>query len=478
MRTFSLILALLLYGFNCQKTIPGHNDIFLGPFTSSHWSISSSEKLADGTEVKFVVALKLHSVDEMKETLLKVSDPNSEQYGHHLSLKEINERFGPTLEEQKSAIEFFQTIEDALVDVNLQGDLICVTAKVGHIESALSTELGWHSHTIRDSKAIRAIKPLSIPDHVSNVLSFVSLNSPVTPGARISGVDDVRRVKQNHLSSESISSEAMAAVGGTTPAVLAARYGFPTDYKARLGSQAIPAFYSEFFSNRDLTIFANIFGLVPATIPLSNVFGNLPNNENDPGFEASLDTQYITAVAKGVSTYFYSMKNFNPYTPENEGFLEYAWIVGNQTDPPLVHSLSYGDIEAVIYDDNIPGAVLYAERTELEFMKMGLRGLTVIFASGDWGIGNFQSNAKRCLQSWPDFPGASPYVTCVGGTMLDASSKEIVCSANKGGVITSGGGFSDIHNRSSAASWQSEVVDAYLAKTGVTPPNTYFNRNG
>ena len=50
-------------------------------------------------------------------------------------------------------------------------------------------------------------------------------------------------------------------------------------------------------------------------------------------------------------TYFYSMGDYNPYNANNEGFLAYLYIVGNQTSPPLVHSLSYGDVEADIFVD-------------------------------------------------------------------------------------------------------------------------------
>ena len=68
-------------------------------------------------------------------------------------------------------------------------------------------------------------------------------------------------------------------------------------------------------------------------------------------------------------TFFYSMSDLN-YDPspwgtiENEGFLSYLWVVGNQTDPPLVHSLSYGDIEANVFNASNPGSVEYGTRCD------------------------------------------------------------------------------------------------------------------
>ncbi len=93
-------------------------------------------------------------------------------------------------------------------------------------------------------------------------------------------------------------------------------------------------------------------------------------------------------MAPNADTFFYSFDDYNPYAPENEGFLFYLNYVGNQTNPPLVHSLSYGDSMSNIFNASNPGSIEYGERCDQEFMKMGLRGLTLLFSSGDDGIGS------------------------------------------------------------------------------------------
>jgi tripeptidyl-peptidase-1 len=57
---------------------------------------------------------------------------------------------------------------------------------------------------------------------------------------------------------------------------------------------------------------------------------------------------------------------------------------------------------------------------------------------------------------------------------------ETVCSGAFGGVITSGGGFSDYYNRSEVAPWQETVVNKYLqaSNSDAYPPLSYFNPNG
>ena len=49
----------------------------------------------------------------------------------------------------------------------------------------------------------------------------------------------------------------------------------------------------QFYSNSDLMKFMALSGLPNATIPVQNVFGDLPNNQTEPGGEAQLDVEYI-----------------------------------------------------------------------------------------------------------------------------------------------------------------------------------------
>ena len=94
------------------------------------------------------------------------------------------------------------------------------------------------------------------------------------------------------------------------------------------------------------------------------------------------------ALAPNADTYFYSFSDLNPYDPVNEGFLAYLTYVSNQPYPPLVHSVSYGDDMANIFNSSNPGSVEYGQSCDIEFMKLGLRGITFLLSSGDDGIGS------------------------------------------------------------------------------------------
>ena len=52
----------------------------------------------------------------------------------------------------------------------------------------------------------------------------------------------------------------------------------------------------------------------------------------------------------------------------------------------------------------------------LGFMKAGVRGLSLLFASGDLGACGHTGCGMLRSRFKPGFPASSPYVTTVGGT--------------------------------------------------------------
>jgi hypothetical protein len=180
-------------------------------------------------------------------------------------------------------------------------------------------------------------------------------------------------------------SNQLALTDIATVHLLSDLYKIPSGIKVRHGSnQSVAEFYGEFYSNSDLLKFLKLSGLPATTIPNSNVKGDLPNRQKQPGGEAQLDVEYITAIAPGAETYFYSFSDRNPYNYANEGFLAYLTFVSHEKYPPLVHSLSYGDIEADVFNTtniiNGSAAASYGAACDQQFAKMGLRGLSIMFS--------------------------------------------------------------------------------------------------
>lgn len=210
------------------------------------------------------------------------------------------------------------------------------------------------------------------------------------------------------------------------------------------------------FNTADLQTFFTQFNKAQQGEECGVVYGD--NNGDVRGsVEANLDVQYIMATGQFVNTSTYKIAE--PGVGIEDQMLDYTYIVGNQTAPPLVHSISYGE-----YGGDYDNAT--DQRFNYELQKMAARGITVLLASGDNGVG---CDTKGTSQEY-DYP-SSPYITMVGATYVDsASGKEV-------GATLSSGGFSKDFYR---PSWQDAAVAAYFASPTYKahPPHETFFAEG
>ncbi len=238
----------------------------------------------------------------------------------------------------------------------------------------------------------------------------------------------------------------------------------------------------------------------------------------DNFMEGTLDTTYISTFGKGTPT-LVSNTNTSMATEEGEGqgiatVVAFEEIAQRKT-VPLVLSLSLGSLafdacnalctnlaattsfsyaECHDYMQKQRQICLYAseaqqERINVAFKMMGLRGMTVLGASGDggphWSFGPFSSrspigvalNKVGCGMMNPLFPANSPYILAVGGiTWKNNDPKQPSAWALHEGCT--GGGFS---NEFAAPPFQAKAAENYLkmaaADPGMAPPSQ-FNASG
>jgi tripeptidyl-peptidase-1 len=136
-----------------------------------------------------------------------------------------------------------------------------------------------------------------------------------------------------------------------------------------------------------------------------------------------------------------------------------------------VISTSYGDDEQTV-------PLSYATSVCNGFAQLGARGISLLFSSGDNGVGPandcFSNNGTNATTFLPAFPAScvspcskyyetiqltlspKPYVTVVGATMK--MNPEVVAH-NPSNDFSSGGGFSNYFSR---PSYQDDVVPAYI----------------
>lgn len=248
-----------------------------------------------------------------------------------------------------------------------------------------------------------------------------------------------------------------AGTAEVTPDTIFTNYQVPSAGKhgSKKGSQAVVEFgKTANFNEADLQTFFTKYlpGMKGETCGMA--YGTNDGTTSRPSVEANLDVQYIMAAGPYVNTTDYKIYG-------NEGiedlYLEYTQLVNAQNQPPLVHSISYGEYGGA-YDNATDWQMSY------ELQKMGIKGVSVLLASGDNGVGCDKAGTTQEF----DYP-SSPYITMVGATYIDSVSKKEI------GATLSSGGFSKDFM---LADWQADAVNGYFARSDYVKPKEDFYKPG
>jgi tripeptidyl-peptidase-1 len=221
----------------------------------------------------------------------------------------------------------------------------------------------------------------------------------------------------------------------------------------------VTAYLEQYFAEEDLSKF---FGHFFPNFPHDSLVRSMEDDtaENDPenpGPETAVDVQYIMAIGLGVKTELFYTAGRAPDNAENEPFLEWLFNMNAKSDEeiPYVVSTSYGDDEATV-------SHAYAKRVNVELQKLTLRGVTLVYSSGDNGARGY-SQDESCDRFMAHFPSTSPWVTAVGSTQIVPSFSDGV--DGELAAEFSGGGFSDLFKM---PHYQQLAVQAYLGDVEVS----------
>lgn len=269
-----------------------------------------------------------------------------------------------------------------------------------------------------------------------------------------------------------------------TPQSLYTVYGVPDPSgDEEKASQGILSMIDDNVSPDDLEVFSKRFGIT--NNPIKHLIGGhdssricLDDFNKTMCAEPNLDVQYMRAMSWDSEMWRYFEDD--PLT----------WLVDMSTEenPPLVNSVSYGYLEPelLLMDPT------YVSSFDHEAMKLGLRGVTLVVASGDDGVGSFMVRGGTLFCGYtPSFPATSPYVTAVGGTQgveqvesglaydrhFEEEAANCIPNATyytegqpggpnngKGAGIVSGGGFS---STTLAPDFQTKYIRDYFYNLGV-----------
>lgn len=413
---------------------------------TEYWNDWKAVDLAPkSAQVSFTIAVKEQNLDIIREVALDVSDPYSERYGQFLSQQQINDLTKPTQDDLTNVMTW---LESSNVQFTQRHSMISVTCTVSEAESLLSTQFHVLASQEQGQKVIRAddfLISASVELAISTIFGLHGIPIP---------------------SVEPVASGALPAK--VTPAVLASTYnisGVTVDRSTKV-RQAVAEFQGQLMSQKDLSTFFTQF--VPDAQGGDEQVFKYVGNPVEPGggVEALLDIQYIMGVAVGVKTEFWEWKEMDFCHDLNGWTTEIL-----TTDVPLVHSVSYGW--------QGPLSQLGCKQSDISVVennlaKIAAKGITILLASGDSGSGF--SGGLLTGHMYPSWPASSPWVTAVGSTrFVDQTVGDAEMATDQFG---SGGGFSADFSQSPNATWQTDVVKAYLASGVTLPSSRFFDASG
>jgi tripeptidyl-peptidase-1 len=423
-------------------------------FTSKRWI----QELAPPDENSIVTANFALKHDPVKAAafeanLISLSTPGSPNYGKWLTREQAIQAISPSEDQVKIVTDFLDSFGVENYEVSAFRDVVKVHMPLRIAEKMLDTKFAtFKSVVIQDIKLLRITQPYSLPTEIADAVKLVD------DILRFPSIEKKQIFESSSGQDPEFSSCGNECSGFTTPDVLQARYGYSEEPEAVPGNTvSCTEFQFQYYDNTDID---NFNSNCDTSVAIAETIGG--NKEFVCSVlggcvEALLDIEYLGAVTSPIPmTVIYQQE-----------FSLLDWINGviAMDDPPLVHSVSYGNDEVQQTSSE------YMEECNTQFQIAGSMGLSVLFASGDQGVWG-RSGVGQTFH--PDFPAGSPYITAVGGTNFQQAG----VIGNETAWDCGGGGFSD---EFPMPDWQSAQVNAYLTNAGASgllPDASFYNAAG
>ncbi len=433
---------------------------------SSDWSNYGYAE--ENSYMKYTIALKQKNIDLLESLALNISNPLHKDYGKYLSKEEINNYTKPDYDVTSKVL--FWLINSNVNKFKFHGDSIQVKDKVKNIESMFLVRIYKYFNKKTNEHVIKAGNNYVIPEYVEEYISFVD------------GISNPLFETYNPVVS---SNDPDAGYVGKE--VIDRLYDIDSNLiiKNKTISAAAIEFQGGGFSNDDLKNTQINNDIVP-----KKVYKVIGSNAGG-GTESKLDMQMIATTAPEVQLWYINY-NLWLYQMANDMF--------NREEVPDILSVSYGWAErdqCSVTNCNNKTSEDYVNRVNVEFMKLALRGLTLVIASGDAGSPGRTNegcdNSSDLIN--PVLPGSSPWVLSVGATYVEKSDdkfkfKTPLCNENKcaSGLVTksinfnqtgwtTGSGFG-IYKSEQRPIWQRGLVESYLKSGVYLPDRNNWNVNG
>lgn len=474
--------------------------------------------------VQVRVAVAQRNIKQAEQWLLQISHPLSPLFGRHWEYQQVLDWFSPDPEATQAVVSWLQQsgVTSSQIAQTQDGSLV-FNATIREMEDIFKTSYGLYGQD-HNPQLYLGCEEYSIPTHLRDYIDFITPSTPITSSPKIrlntryaagDRLSDSEEEERHHLRRGTETDLPSHCGDMITPACLRSLYRFPENDaisphpESTLGvveitlAHWLPSDLDMFFQQYAGTL----VGLRPVMHGINGGRWQDIYKGQTWNVEADLDMEYTMALtSRPVFNYQIGpVDSAGPaIAPRLNGLLaaldgSYCGALNNPLDCinttlfrgasclnpecgtsprlPAVVSISY------LWDEaGFPAG--YLERQCLEFLKLGLLGVTVVASSGDSGAAGHGEECQQRREGRlfrPSSPSSCPYVTAVGGTQLPphaiTGTREVAFFKNKTGVISSsGGGFSNVF---SAPAWQQAAVRGYLEQRNQTlNGSVLFNHAG
>ncbi|KAI9437285.1 subtilisin-like protein [Lactarius indigo] len=426
-----------------------------------------------GTTINLNIALKPDRDDALIEALYEVSNPEHERYRAHLSREQVAELVAPrqdTLELVHSWLQHHGVPSSSISTSHGGGWLKISGVPVSQADELLSASYQLYRHVEANEtevvlRTVGYALPAVLHAHVQMVapttyfdpprkLLSTPLQRPSEEGAGVVGYATSRDLVRMLPRVDNFA---------ITPAFLRWLYGTQGYMPVAMGYNVLGVLglSNEYPSYADLTRFMIDFraDAVAATFTVEYINGG-GFDPGHPGTEASLDIQYSEAMTYPTPNVFYSAGGLLRSTgtgepaPDDPYLVWLNYLLAEEYIPPTI-SISWANPETFFPRE-------YATTLCTLFARLGLRGASVLIASGDFGVGLGDcKDSSGNVRFVPMFPASCPWVTSVGGTRN--YNPEVA-------MYMSGGGFSVYFPR---PPYQDAVVPPFVESLGTAYAGFY-----
>ncbi|KAH9164922.1 subtilisin-like protein [Lactarius sanguifluus] len=397
-----------------------------------------------GTTIDLYIALRPQHENAVVDALYEVSEPGHPRYRAYLTKEQVADLVAPrpeTLELVNSWLEH-HGISSSSVSMTHSGNTLMLKAvSVTQANTLLGASYQLYRHVKSNETIIRTVGyalPAALHWHVLTVMPTTSFISPRTQWQKPRNRSD-RAVKSTSGEPATVLSS-RAKVDYVTPSFLHWLYDTEAYIPGATDRNVlgVVGFLGDYPSPTDLTLFMQKYrsDADDATYTVVRVNGG-GYDPTHPHEEANVCIQYAEAMAYPTPHIFYS----SGLGPSNDYFVSFLEYTLDQEDIPQTISISYDRLE-----ENVNSREYMVHVCDL-FLRLGVRGVSVLLPSGNWGVGEdcvMEDGSIRFRANFPASCGTTEY------------GPEVAASL-------SGGGFSD-HFRHPP--YQQEAVSTFLWNLG------------